>query len=153
MICDGFRLQNATLLDLPSIWRLERQCFESDAYDIVSLFGLAIAYGTLKLKAVADRRLVGYLAGEVHRSERTGWIVTVGVYPEYQGRGIGRSLIARAESEFLPHVRVMKLTVRRSNARAISLYGYCGYHWAGTANGYYHDGEDGLIMVKNLTAA
>ena len=48
-------------------------------------------------------------------------------------------------------VTFVKLTVRRSNVRAIALYDRCGYRWVSTVRGYYHDGEDGLIMEKNLT--
>ena len=71
--------------------------------------------------------------------------------PRYSGRGIGRSLLTSAEKAMRASVSVMKLTVRRSNARAINLYDRCGYQWVSTMRHYYHDGEDGLVMEKNLT--
>jgi ribosomal-protein-alanine N-acetyltransferase len=148
---DSFAVSDASLFDVPAVWRLERAVFPQDAYDIFTLLSLALTRNMLRLKAVADSQLVGYLAGEVRRSERVGWIVTVGVEPRYQGRGIGRALLASAERAMRNSVSVMKLTVRRSNSRAIALYDRCGYVWVSTIRGYYHDGEDGLVMEKSLT--
>jgi ribosomal protein S18 acetylase RimI-like enzyme len=153
VIGDSFTVSDAGLFDLPAVRRLEQACFPKDAYDLFTLIGLALTPNIMRLKAVADNRLVGYLAAEVRHGERVGWIVTVGVLPEYQGRGIGRALLSSAERALLSSVVYSKLTVRRSNARAIALYDRCGYRWVSTIRGYYHDGEDGLIMEKNLTQA
>lgn len=151
VIGDSFTVSDASLFDLPSVWRLEQACFPKDAYDIITLLGLALTRNIMRLKAVADNQLVGYLAGEMRRAERAGWIITVGVLPAYQGRGIGRVLLSSAERAMAASVPYVKLTVRRSNARALALYDRCGYKWVSTMRGYYHDGEDGLIMEKNLT--
>jgi ribosomal protein S18 acetylase RimI-like enzyme len=148
---DSYTVSDAGLLDLVGIWQVQRACFLRDAYDGFTLLNLAITPNVLRLKAVADDRLVGYLAGELHRSERVGWIVTVGVVPRYTGRGIGRALLSSAERAMRTSVLTMRLTVRRSNARAINLYDRCGYQWVNTMRHYYHDGEDGLVMEKNLT--
>ena len=45
---------------------------------------------------------------------------------------------------------VLKLTVRRSNARAIALYERMGYRFKHAIYRYYNDGEDGLLMEKTL---
>ena len=84
--------------------------------------------------------------------ERGGacWIITIGVLPEYQGRGIGAQLLAHAEQAMRQRGQVAKLTVRRSNARAIHLYERHGYKWVTTYARYYADGEDGLVMEKAL---
>lgn len=148
---DAFTVSDARLFDLPAVRRLEQACFPKDAYDIFTLLSLAFTPGVLRLKAMADDRLVGYLAGEIRSEDSTGWVITIGVLPRYQGRGIGRALLNSAERAMRPNVNFVKLTVRRSNTSAIRLYDHCGYQWVSTIRGYYHDGEDGLIMKKNLT--
>lgn len=148
---DAWQIHIAGVLDLFGIWRLERACFPKDAYDLVTLLSLAFAPSTLRLKTVADGKVVGFLACEYQRFDRSCWIVTVGVHPAYQNLGIGGALLACAEQHYATNVSSMKLTVRRSNDRAIALYRRIGYQWVGTCRNYYHDGEDGLIMEKNLT--
>ncbi|MCL4506531.1 MAG: GNAT family N-acetyltransferase [Chloroflexi bacterium] len=151
IVGDTFTIRDASVFDIAGIWRLERICFPKDAYDIFTLFNLALAPNVMRLKAVVDDHLAGFLAGEVARYDRAGWIVTVGVSPQYQGRGIGRNLLSSAEQAMRGKASSMKLTVRRSNTRAIALYEHAGYRWISTLRAYYHDGEDGLIMEKDLT--
>ena len=151
VIGDSFTVSDAGMFDLVGVWRVQHACFPKDAYDLLTLINLAITPNVLRLKAVSDDRLVGYLAGELRRHERVGWIVTIGVTPRYASRGIGRALLSSAERAMRASVSLMKLTVRRSNARAIKLYDHCGYQWVNTIRRYYHDGEDGLVMEKNLT--
>jgi ribosomal protein S18 acetylase RimI-like enzyme len=147
----AYSIYNAGVFDVLGIWRLERACFPKDAYDLLTLLNLVMMPNMLRFKSVANDQVVGFLAAEYHRYDQTGWIVTVGVSPHYEGRGIGRALLDCAEKHQWDGVERMKLTVRRRNERAIELYRRCGYQWVGTYRGYYHDGEDGLIMEKNLT--
>ncbi|MCS7060931.1 MAG: GNAT family N-acetyltransferase [Anaerolineae bacterium] len=144
----SFSIVRARLFDLPAIRRLERVCFPNDAYDALTLLSLALTPGVLRLKAVANEKLVGFAAGERQPRASVGWIVTIGVLPEFQGRGIGRALLLEIERQM--NARCVRLTVRRSNTRAIALYTRCGYRWVTTSRHYYHDGEDGLIMEKEL---
>jgi len=103
------------------------------------------------LKAAADETLIGFVAGE--KSDRWGHArnATLAVHPDYQGRGIGTALLLAAEHALQAHC--IRLTVRLSNLRAIALYHRCGYRWIDTYRGHYHDGEDGLLMEKQLSAA
>ena len=66
----------------------------------------------MHLGAEIDKKLVGFVIGEVRRwefgrSEMTGWILILGVDPEYQGMGVGRKL----GSTLLEHFR--KKNVRK----------------------------------------
>ena len=87
VIGDTFTVSDARIFDLPAVWRVERACFPKDAYDIFTLLNLALTPNVLRLKATCDERVVGYLAGEVRRSQRAGWIITIGVMV---GRRFGR---------------------------------------------------------------
>jgi ribosomal protein S18 acetylase RimI-like enzyme len=143
---ETFTICDASLFDLIAIWRVERACFPKDAYGLFTLFNMAITPGLVRLKAVVDGQIVGFVAGEINRRDACGWIITVGVHPDYNGRGIGTALLLSAEQRL--GMPVVKLTVRRGNTRAISLYERCGYRWMNTFRRYYHDGEDGLVMEK-----
>ncbi len=145
---EPFAIARAGLFDLLSIWRVEQAAFGSDAYDLLTLLGMALTPGMVRLKAVVDARMIGFVAGEINKREGCGWIITIAVHPRAQGRGIGKVLLLATERALgAPRI---KLTVRRSNTRAISLYERCGYAWVNTYRRYYHDGEDGLVMEKWL---
>ncbi len=145
---EGFVIAESGLLDLFQVWRLNRACFPKDAYDLITLFNMSIMPDILRLKAVVDGKIVGYVAGEINKRENCGWIITIGVHPKYAGHGIGTALLLAGERNL--NAQCIKLTVRRSNQRAIQLYERCGYTWVNTYRRYYHDGEDGLVMEKCL---
>jgi len=137
---------------LPADWRdwrgvraLERACFGRDAWGGLELF-LALTGSSIRLKAVAGERLVGFAIGDPHPHEGYAWIATLGVQPEFQRRGIGARLLAETESRLAPPI--IKLTVRPSNAGAIALYRKFGYVSRQTYERYYADGEAGLVMEK-----
>jgi len=58
----------------------------------------------IRLKAVVDGKMVGFIAGDPRRSEGMAWIATLGVLPEYRRQGIARQLLLACEKtvEFIP---------------------------------------------------
>jgi [ribosomal protein S18]-alanine N-acetyltransferase len=141
-----FHVAPASLTDLPAILRQQRACFGRDGYDIFTLLGMSLTLGMVRLKAVADGRLVGYLAAEHIRTHQCGWIITIGVMPSHTGLGIGTALMLAAEQQL--RESTIKLTVRSGNQRAIDMYERIGYRWRSTHPRYYRDGEDGRVMEK-----
>jgi ribosomal-protein-alanine N-acetyltransferase len=102
----------------------------------------------IRLKAVEDGEMVGFVAGDPRPAQGVGWIATIGVDPRYQRRGFGRALLRACEERMtFPRSR---LTVRISNDKAISLYEKEGYRTVDIWKRYYNDGEDGLVMEKQL---
>lgn len=144
----AYTIARASLWDVLAIQRLEKAAFPRDAYDLVALFDVLITSRHYSLKAIMGERTVGFVAGELERREQVGWIVTLVVHPDVQGQGIGGKLLTSAE-EILAQP-MMKLTVRRSNTRAIALYERMGYHFRNAIYHYYNDGEDGLLMEKSV---
>jgi ribosomal-protein-alanine N-acetyltransferase len=140
-------IQPADWRDWLGVIALEKACFGPDAWDVLELFWVLVRPG-IRLKAVSDRRLIGFVVGEAHPAEGCSWIATIGVLPEFQGQGLGARLLAEAESR-LP-LPVIKLTVRESNARAIALYKRSGYAATQTIPRYYAGGETGMVMEKRL---
>jgi ribosomal-protein-alanine N-acetyltransferase len=142
-------IQPANIRDLGALRRLENACFGKDAWPIFDLVAVLTWSDIIRLKAVEDGEMVGFVAGDPRPSQGAGWIATIGVDPDYQHRGIGRALL-RACEERMKFPR-SKLTVRMSNDRAISLYEKEGYRVVEIWKKYYNDGEDGLVMEKVLS--
>ena len=141
-------IQTANIIDLAALRRLESACFDKDAWPILDLIAVLTLPEVIRLKAVESGEMIGFVAGDTRPSNGVAWISTIGVDPRFQRRGIGRALLEACEARIkLPKIR---LTVRMSNAGAIALYEHEGYHTSEIWHGYYHDGEDGLVMEKEL---
>jgi len=141
-------IQPASIRDLGALRRLERACFDKDAWPLLDLMAVLTWPDVIRLKAVDDGEMIGFVAGDPRPSQGAVWIATIGVDPGYQRRGIGLELLRACEEKVkLPRV---KLTVRISNDAAISLYKKAGYRTVDIWKKYYNDGEDGLVMEKIL---
>jgi ribosomal protein S18 acetylase RimI-like enzyme len=141
-------IQPASIRDLGALRRLERACFDKDAWPLLDLMAVLTWPDVIRLKAVDEGEMIGFIAGDPRPSQGAVWIATIGVDPSYQRRGIGYELLRACEEQAkLPRV---KLTVRISNDGAISLYKKAGYRIVDIWKKYYSDGEDGLVMEKIL---
>src|SRR6266542_1398430 len=143
-------IQIASFRDLGALRRLEQACFEKDAWPLLDLIAVLTWPDVIKLKAVEDGEMIGFVACDPRPSESVSWIATIGVDPRYQRRGIGRALLHACEEK--TKMTRMKLTVRMSNNGEISLYEKEGYRAVDIWKRYYNDGEDGLVMEKALYA-
>jgi ribosomal-protein-alanine N-acetyltransferase len=143
-------IQPANLLDLSALRRLEKSCFEEDAWPILDLFAILTWPEVVRLKAVENNEMIGFVGGDPRPSQSFAWIATIAVDPRYQRRGIGRLLLRACEEQIkLPR---MRLSVRISNHNAISLYENEGYQTVDVWGRYYSDNEDALVMEKKLRA-
>lgn len=138
----------ASIFDLNSLRRIEQACFEKDAWPVLDLIAVLTFPDVIRLKAVVDNQMVGFVAGDPRPRDGWAWISTIGVHPDYQRRGIGRSLLRACENKLTtPRLR---LTVRMSNRAAISLYEQEGYKTIDVWGAYYSDREDGVVMEKTI---
>jgi len=141
-------IQPASIRDLGALRRLERACFDNDAWPLLDLMALLTWPDVIRLKAVDNGEMIGFIAGDSRPSQGVAWIAILRVDPGYQRRGIGLGLLDACEERVkFPHI---KLTVRISNDAAISLYKRAGYRTVDIWKKYYSDGEDGLVMEKIL---
>ena len=136
----------ASLLDLNALRKLESACFNKDSWPFLDLIAVLSFPEVIRLKAVDDNQMIGFVAGDPRPSDGFAWVATIGVHPLYQRRGIGRSLLRACESHL--NVPRIKLTVRMSNVGAIALYEQEGYRTTDIWKSYYNDGEDGVVMEK-----
>jgi ribosomal-protein-alanine N-acetyltransferase len=136
----------ANLRDLGPLRHIEQACFPKDAWPLLDLLAVLTWPDVIRLKAMEDGKMVGFVAGDPRRSEQLAWIATIGVLPEYQRRGIGRKLLRACEARLeIPRIR---LCVRASNVGAIEMYRAEGYIPFDTWKKYYDDGESALVMEK-----
>jgi ribosomal-protein-alanine N-acetyltransferase len=138
----------ASILDLNALRKLEKESFGKDAWPLLDLITVLTFSEVIRLKAVEDGQMAGFVAGDPRPREGWGWIATIAVDPRCRRRGIGRALLHACEAKLgVPRSR---LTVRISNQSAISMYEKDGYAATEIWNNYYNDGEDGMVMEKEL---
>jgi len=100
-----------------------------------------------------DSSLLGYggfwlMLDEAH-------ICTLGLRPEWRGRGLGELLLAALlERALARQAHIVTLEVRVTNLKAQSLYLKYGFRVVGQRKRYYSDnGEDALIMTTDPVAS
>jgi [ribosomal protein S18]-alanine N-acetyltransferase len=112
---------------------------------------------------IADTRSRHYVAVEGPDGELLGWggmliagdqaeILTVGVVPAAQRRGLARAMLADLYAEAVRRgAHELFLEVRVDNAAAIALYLAEGFTDIGRRRGYYEHGRvDAMVMRKPL---
>ena len=137
----------ATFRDISPLRHLEKICFPQDAWAMFDLVAVLTFPNVIRLKAVDEGKMIGFIAGDPRPSEGFSWIATVGVLPDYRRQGIGRRLLHLCEEQ-LPTARV-RLSVRISNEEAIQLYRQEGYQTINIWESYYDDGSDAVVMEKS----
>ena len=136
----------ATLRDLNALRKMERICFEKDSWPLFDLIAVLTFPDVIRLKAVEDDKMVGFIAGDPRPSQGFSWIATIAVLPEYRRKGIGRALLHACEVQLsTPRLR---LSVRATNQSAITLYEQEGYRAMDVWKAYYNDGENAIVMEK-----
>ena len=139
-------IKSASIIDIASLQKLERACFQQDAWSLFDLVAVLSFPDVVRLKAVINNHMVGFIAGDPRPSEKLAWIATLGVLPGHQHQGIGRALLENCEKQLnLPRIR---LCLRPSNLSAFGLYSRSGYQTIDRWKGYYHDKGDALVMEK-----
>ncbi len=125
--------------DIPSVIKIESISFK---YPYPS----AIFYNYLNQNfyvAVEDKKVVGYAMADNSRH----LIVSIAVHPDYRRQGIGTKLMKTILKNMNGHAI---LQVRVSNKEAIKFYKKLGFVEKDLLKHYYIDGEDAILMFKNL---
>ena len=137
--------------DIPKIAALEQVCF-SDAWTqeaFVAAFSSPFFHGVL---IEEDGEIIAYACESVLFEDAE--IENVAVAPAFRKRGLGRTLMENLESVALRlGAEQMFLEVRVSNEPALTLYKKFGFEPLRVRKKYYADGEDALVMKKDLNKA
>jgi ribosomal-protein-alanine N-acetyltransferase len=138
----------ANLLDLNALRKLEQESFERDAWPLLDLMAVLTFPEVIRLKALEDDRMIGFVAGDPRPRDGWGWVATIAVDPRFRRRGVGSALLHACEKQL--RVPKSRLTVRLSNEGAIRMYDRLGYATIDLWKSYYSDGEDAMVMEKAL---
>ncbi len=138
----------ANILDLNALRKLEKESFDRDAWPIIDLIAVLTFSNVVRLKAMENDTMIGFVAGDPHPNDGWGWVATIAVDPNFRRRGVGTALLHACES--MLGVPRSRLTVRTSNKGAITLYEREGYQTIDVWRAYYNDGEDAIVMEKTL---
>ena len=126
--------------DIFQIAELEKQCF-SDPWSFPMLADTFFGERTLTVAAEEG----GVLAGD------EADLANIAVAEGFRRRGLAQEMLSLLEGEVrAAGGRKMFLEVRVSNAPAMALYLKAGYTGRYARPRYYGDGEDALVMEKNL---
>lgn len=139
----------ASLKDLKGISEIESLTFrspwkESDlAYEISEnpvSFVLVIEEGNL---------ILGYMSYWITFDSAT--VSKIAIHPSFQGRGLSNLLMEEMIDDcYAKKVRFVTLEVRKSNAKAVSLYKKHGFKEEVIKPHYYDDGEDAIYMIRKV---
>ena len=167
------RVRRATRGDLDALVRLEA-AFPGDRLSRASFVRFIegttadvwVATTQAGAERDAGRDAVGAAAGAAGRdavvgdavvSYRRGFhaarLYSLVTEPAWEGRGVGRALMAAVEAHALERGLVsVRLEVRVDNPRAIDFYRRLGYVEVGLTHDFYEDHSDALRMRKRLRA-
>lgn len=142
--------RDMTLEDVPAVDALEQRLFPADAWPL-HMFVSELSQPETRRYLVAEcgGDIVGY-AG-LMCVEPIADVQTIAVVPEFEGRGIGSTLLTRLIGEArVRGAADVLLEVRADNPRAQQLYVRFGFEQIHVRRRYYRDGVDALIMRLQL---
>lgn len=135
--------------DILKISELEKDIFSTEAWSyktLASVFETATFSGFL---CEDGGEIAGY--GGITVAADSADIGNVAVAENYRGGGIGTALLNKlCETAKEKGAEKVFLEVRVSNSAAMGLYLKNGFAGVYARTRYYPDGEDCLVMVKNL---
>jgi ribosomal-protein-alanine N-acetyltransferase len=147
----GITVRDMTLDDVTAVSVLEQKLFPIDAWPL-QMFLDELAQPDTRRYLVAESAdgIVGY-AG-LMCIEPIADVQTIAVVPDYEGRGIGSTLLtALIDEARRRYAADLLLEVRADNPRAQRLYLRFGFEQIHVRPRYYRDGVDALIMRLQLT--
>ena len=155
------RIREAEAADLLAVVRIERASFPQPwPYDAFERYldapGFLVAVDEEGdgEDAVDTQNVVGYVVADFvpNHGRGLGHVKDLAVHPNRRGEGLGATLLEAALSKLAARsARTVKLEVRESNDRARSLYEEFGFEPLRRVPRYYDDGEDALILVRDLS--
>ena len=134
--------------DIKRVLEIETEAF-NDPYPptiLIDIYNLGAGF----LVAQYDNIVVGYIIFWI-RYEDEGHIISLAVDEKYRKKGFGKELVNYAVNIFENcNVREIKLEVRISNKGARKFYIKMGFEEKKVLENYYEDGEDAVIMKKEV---
>jgi ribosomal-protein-alanine N-acetyltransferase len=126
--------------DFEELLKIEAEAFPKSQYDLGQFWSLHQTYPNTFLVDVSDL-IDGYIVFNLE-----GHLISMAVRSKERRKGIGTRLVQEAAAYCGD--QPLLLEVRVSNVGAQEFYLALGFNFIGRAKGYYHDGEDALLMER-----
>ncbi|MFC7230207.1 ribosomal protein S18-alanine N-acetyltransferase [Saliphagus sp. GCM10025308] len=149
---DGVTIRQAERADLLAVVQIENTSFPQPwPYDAFTQF---LGEPGFLVAETDDGRVAGYVVSDVtpNYGRDIGHVKDVAVHPDWRGSGIGSALLGRSLAVLASQgAHSVKLEVRESNDGAKRLYDRFGFDPLRRVPRYYDDGEDAIVMVRELS--
>jgi ribosomal-protein-alanine N-acetyltransferase len=144
-----FRVRRLRPSDFDRLLVIEHASFGSDAYDRKLFAEFLRNCGELFLVVEDGDAVRGYIVTCIKGEQAE--LVSIAVAPEARSRGAASALMESTLRRLrLRRIRRIRLLVRVTNRVARDFYEKYGFAKVRTVRGYYEDGEDGVLMAKDL---
>jgi ribosomal-protein-alanine N-acetyltransferase len=142
-------IRKAAVEDLPLLLELERVCFKDTRYSREQIEWLLKGENEATYLYFHNSDAIGSLMLSLQGD--SGRIISVGVHPDWRGRGVARELMDVAEKWFLDSgAHKVDLEVGVNNKEALNLYSSLGYEVVRVLKEYYPEKEDAFHLRKKL---
>ena len=148
----AYDIRPLTTDHLDEVLRLNFRCFRNGENYTKHTFGYLLNEPqTLSYRVVtAEGEMAGFVFVMINQ-EGAAHITTIGVAPEHRRRGIAARMLEHVERLLKRKgLSTVVLEVRVGNTAAQDLYKRSGYSVVQRISSYYHNGEDGFLMMKSL---
>ena len=143
-----FAIRNMTTDDLPAVAAIEQEASPHPWSQNILKGELQMPLAR-NLVAVSGEEVVGYLGFWLVAGEAQ--IQNIFVRRDFRGRGLASRLLdALREISVSEGATTAALEVRSGNEGAIALYAKNGFVVKGVRRKYYDDGDDALLMDRDL---
>lgn len=144
-------IRPARASDVHALLAIESAVFHSDRLSRRSFRHLVASPSAAVLVALADGKVAGYCVLLFRAGVPAARLYSIATAADFEGRGIGRSLIEASEREAAKRGRrSLRLEVREDNSRAIAIYRRVGFEPIGREPGYYQDDMAAIRLEKRL---
>jgi len=145
-------IRHAVPADFDTLLKLDQASFPGGvAYDAPELSFFMNRKGAETIVLEEEGKIVGFLILEVHRTRRSGTIVTLDIEETQRRKGYGTKLLSRAEEILLDYgAETYDLQVDVANHNAVRFYKKHGFQSVRTLRHYYANGNDAYLMTKEL---
>lgn len=147
-----YEIKPLTITDIDALMRLNLRCFKKgENYTKYTFNYLLTQPQSLGYAAVTPSSDMAGFVLVMNNVDGAAHITTVGVAPEHRRRGVAATLIEHLENTLRrKDVSTVVLEVRVGNTAAQDLYLSRNYSLVKRMKRYYHNGEDGFLMMKSL---
>ncbi|MDR2906181.1 MAG: GNAT family N-acetyltransferase [Helicobacteraceae bacterium] len=146
------KIEKVSLKDLDEICAFEIRVFDENNFRLSrNIFRYHLKKKTFFLKAILDKKIVGYLMLFAYKNKSSTRLYSIGVDQSFTRQKIASTLIEAAiyRSKKLGKNKIF-LEVRQDNFAAIALYNKLGFVIIKELKGYYPFNGNGYKMALNL---